>query len=29
MRIRQASGTALDHLYVVTPVAARRALDLA
>ncbi len=29
MRIREASGTALDHLYVVTPDAARHALDLA
>jgi predicted butyrate kinase (DUF1464 family) len=29
MRIREASGTVLDHLYVITPDAARRALDLA
>jgi len=29
MRIREASGTSLDHLYVVTPDAARQALDLA
>lgn len=29
MRIREASGTALDHLYVVTPDAARHALELA
>ena len=29
MRIREASGTSLDHLYVVPPDAARHALDLA
>jgi predicted butyrate kinase (DUF1464 family) len=29
MRISEASGTSLDHLYVVTPEAARHALDLA
>lgn len=29
MRIREATGTALDHLYVVTPDAARQALELA
>lgn len=29
MRIREASGTVLDHLYVITPEAARRALGLA
>ncbi len=29
MRIREASGSSLDHLYVVTPDAARRALELA
>jgi predicted butyrate kinase (DUF1464 family) len=29
MRIREASGSSLDHLYVVTPDAARRALDQA